>query len=81
MASGSDLVFVRRYAKKRWVLPRLGQLYQLALCYFLGHIWGQWRMETEDWFEYRVEPEPWTWRACRAGCGALEYVRESANSD
>lgn len=63
-------------AKCRWIKPRLAQLWQMYLCAMdpRHHAWGRWRIETEGWFEYVEEPEPWAWRTCRR-CGLMEHIK------
>lgn len=48
-----------------WRLPRIQQFATIIGCRLIGHDWGQWRIETEEWFEYVDGPRPWSWRMCR----------------
>lgn len=75
-------------ARKLWVPyngfrfppPRLIQLLNIVICFVSDHRWSQWRMETEDWFEYVEAPEPYAWRACRR-CHLLQHVRPSLTKE
>lgn len=55
--------------------PRLVQLCRRVACAVRGHDWGRWRIETEDWFKYVDEPEPYAMRSCQRRCGAMEHAR------
>jgi len=80
-------VIHRTRARKLWVPldgfrflpPRLVQLWHICVCSVIGHRFGAWRRETEDWFEELPGPEPWAWRACRR-CGCIEDVRQGRSA-
>jgi len=76
----------RARVKKLWIPygglglripPRLVQLLRLLRCAATGHQWSQWRVETEDWFEYVDGPELWAGRRCENDCGTIEHVGEA----
>lgn len=82
----TDLVFSKSHARRLWfprhrrflVPPRLVQLLQLARCRVIGHDWKRWRVETEEWFEYVDEPQPYAMRGCDRGCGTMEHARPAS---
>jgi len=63
-------------AWKRWYIPRFIQYWHIFVCSVFDHKWGQWRVETEDWFEYVDDPCDYAWRGC-SYCGLLQHARKS----
>ena len=61
-----------------WHLPRVQQWAAIVTCALLGHSWGRWRRETEEWFEYVDEPLPWAWRMCQRCRSSERVVPEAA---
>lgn len=69
------ITYIYRRARKRWIIPRLKQYGCILLCSIFGHKWRQWRVETEDLFEYVAEPIDYAWRGCNR-CSLLQHARK-----
>ena len=69
--------FGGRFWERRIVLPppRLKQLLARLECHVFGHDWGDWRVETQEWFEYVPAPERFAMRGCSRQCGTMEHCR------
>lgn len=65
------------YSGWEWPPPRLRQLVAIVHCAVRGHAWSQWRIETEDWFQYVDGPVPWAWHTCQR-CGLLKHAPRDA---
>lgn len=63
-------------ARKRWIVPRLKQYGCILICVIFGHTWNEWRVETEEWFEYVYEPVDYGWRSC-SNCGLIQQARKT----